>query len=444
MKRFLAVLLVLVMFMSLGACSGSSTSTDSGSSTSTGSSSSTSTGSSTSASSGTEADDWSKPLEMVLMTKDSTASGFADWLKKAEDACNIKIKVIATSTNTETRQSEVTTTLSTGDKNVDIITVNDEMYTAFKNTGWLVDFSDSIMTKDVAEKFPQQYMKDSVIGNEGQIYSVPMYFSALGWFVNTKIAKELGYESISTFDDLMGFIAAATNGSRYGYGGAWDSAYAFNEIGSFVNLWGGDYFDWTNVKTQKGVETLFNICKNGYTTTAQMANKYEQLYQNMIDGKTAICLLYTGNISKFKKAGAYGKDGYIQMITPPVFDNSVGASAYCSSWHYIMNAAGTNQEGAKRFLTYAASEEGQMDYALSFGVFPAYTDLLNDARLDNIAGIDDMRSYCKSVTLRGRPIVPEAAEYINDIGSLFQKMVMNEIDLKTFYKEAQTATEKYK
>lgn len=35
-------------------------------------------------------------LELVLMTKDSTTAGFDEWLKKAEETCNLKITVIPT------------------------------------------------------------------------------------------------------------------------------------------------------------------------------------------------------------------------------------------------------------------------------------------------------------------------------------------------------------
>lgn len=80
-------------------------------------------------------DDPNETLELVLMTKDSTASGFKDWISLVEKACNLKITVVATPTNSNDRQAKVTTVLSTADKSVDIITVNDEMYTAFKNTG---------------------------------------------------------------------------------------------------------------------------------------------------------------------------------------------------------------------------------------------------------------------------------------------------------------------
>lgn len=390
----------------------------------------------------TEMVDENATLDLVLMTKDSTTAGFSDWIKKVEEACNLKITVIATPTNSGDRQAKITTVLSTADKSVDIITINDEMYTAFKGTGWLENIKD-VMTADILKEYPTTYMNEMVIMPDGSIFSVPMYFSALGWFVNTDIMKELGFESLTTWADFEAFVKAVTNSERFGYGDAWDPTYVFNTLGSFINLFGGDYYDWTNEKTQAGLHAMVQLLKDGVTTTAQMADQYDQLYQNMVSGKRAVCLLYTGQIAKFKKAGLFAPVGPIEMIVPPVADASVGPAAYCSSWHYVLNAASPNKAAAKRFLAYAASEQGQLDYTLTFGTYPAYLSLLKDSRLDNLTGIEEMRQYVDNVTLHGRPIVPESMEYISEIGNLFHRLVLGQIDEAEFCKQAQASTKKF-
>ena len=62
---------------------------------------------------------------------------------------------------------------------------------------------------------------------------------------------------------------------------------------------------------------------------------------------------------------------------------------------------------------------------------------------DDLAGIDQMRAYVDSVTLRGRPIVPESMEYISEIGNLFHRLVLGQIDEAQFCKEAQASTDKF-
>ena len=114
---------------------------------------------------GSTADDGSETLELVLMTKDSTNGAFQNWLKTVEEACNLKITVIATPTNSGDRQAKITTVLSTGDKTVDIITINDEMYSAFMNTGWMEKLND-VMTPELIKEYPTAYLNDMVITKE--------------------------------------------------------------------------------------------------------------------------------------------------------------------------------------------------------------------------------------------------------------------------------------
>ncbi len=387
-------------------------------------------------------DDGSETLELVLMTKDSTASGFQDWIKTVEEACNLKITVIATPTNSNDRQAKVTTVLSTEDQSVDIITVNDEMYTAFKNTGWLEPIND-VMNADVIKEYPQEYLKDMVITEDGTVYSVPMYFSALGWFVNTDIMKECGIESIDTYEDFLALLKASTVGDVIGYADAWDVNYVFNSLGSFINLYGGNYYDWSDEKTQEGLHALISLLKDGYTSKAQMADQYEQVYQNLVSGKRAVGLLYTTQFAKFLKAGMYSPEGPIKMVLPPVVDEETGRVAYCSSWHYVLNAASTRKAAAKRFLNYAASRQGQLDYTKTFKTFPAYMSLLSSSELDGLTGINEMREYVDKVTLRGRPIVAEAMEYISEIGNLFHRLILDEISESEFCTLAQESTDKF-
>ena len=49
------------------------------------------------------------------------------------------------------------------------------------------------------------------------------------------------------------YVEANSSDCKYGYGDAWEKTYVFNSIGTFVNLFGGDYYDWTNPKTQEAV-----------------------------------------------------------------------------------------------------------------------------------------------------------------------------------------------
>lgn len=42
---------------------------------------------------------------------------------------------------------------------------------------------------------------------------------------------------------------------------AWEKTYVFNSIGTFVNLFGGDYYDGSNPKTQEAVKFMYDMMK---------------------------------------------------------------------------------------------------------------------------------------------------------------------------------------
>ncbi|QQO09845.1 ABC transporter substrate-binding protein [Breznakiella homolactica] len=378
-------------------------------------------------------------LTLTIMSVDSTKSGYADWIADIEKACNLKITTIDMPTNTHDRQAKITTILSSGDSSVDIFTINDEMYTAFKNTGWLEPLQNTVMTGEVQQQYPQGYLKDMATARNGSIYTVPMYFNVLGFFVNQQKMKEAGLSSIDTYDDFITFITKTSGNGKWGYGGAWETTYVFNEIGTFVNLFGGDFFDWNNPKTQQAVKLMYDMCHSlKATPLSQLADQYDPMRQNLIDGTYASCFMWATQIARVRDAEAYGDDK-IKMVVPPTFETR---SAYCSAWHFVLNSASKNKEAARRFLTYSTTKEAGMSYSKTFGNMPARMDVIMDPSF-SLTGIEEFRTYMQDVTIRGRPMVPETMEHIAGIGALFQQLVTDEINMDTFFRMAQQETEKY-
>ena len=80
-------------------------------------------------------------------------------------------------------------------------------------------------------------------------------------------------------------MAAASGNGRYGYGGSWEKTYVFNEIAQFVNMFGGDYFDWTKPENKEAIQFLHDMVKNNQTPIDQIADKYEQMNPKANDGK---------------------------------------------------------------------------------------------------------------------------------------------------------------
>lgn len=263
-----------------------------------------------------------KTEKITLMTVDTTFNeDFQKYIEKAEKATGIKIDTIACPTNTDDRQAKITTILSSKDSSVDVITINDEMISAFKNTGFLEPLQNTVMKNDVVSQFPKDYIKDLIqVGDN--IYSVPMYMEILGFWVDQSKVKALGLDAIKTKEDFEKYVKAYSKDGKYGYGGTWEKTYVFNEIGTFVNLFGGDYYDWTNPKTKEAVKFMHDMAKNGETPIAQLADQYDPMMQKFFDDDYASIFMYTGAMKNFVNSGRYGENG-ITLAPMPTFEKIV-------------------------------------------------------------------------------------------------------------------------
>lgn len=68
-------------------------------------------------------------------------------------------------------------------------------------------------------------------------------------------------------------------------------------------------------------------------------------------------------------------------------------------------------------------------------------DVINDPNFKGL-GVEKIRDYIKNGNLRGRPMLPQSMEYINGIGSIFQKYVSDEITLDEAAKQAKKESDR--
>ena len=91
------------------------------------------------------------------------------------------------------KQAKISTILASGDKNVDLISVNDEMVSEFKHKGYLVPLEEMVMTEEARTVFPQKYL-ENICEEDGHIYSVPFYdgcYDVLGKSATAKSDKSI-------------------------------------------------------------------------------------------------------------------------------------------------------------------------------------------------------------------------------------------------------------
>lgn len=375
--------------------------------------------------------------DLTLYSIDTADPDFETWLAAAEEATGLNINVIAAPTDTDTRQQKITTVLSTGDKSVDIIQINDEMGTAFKNTGWLEGLNDTVMTEDILNNFATGYVADMLTSADGQIVGVPSYCGYLSMWVNQQIMDEVGITSITNQEEFEAFLAAASEKEgRYGYGGSWEKTYVFNEIAQFVNMFGGDYYDWTNEGNKQALEFMKKMVDNGWTTLDQVADKYEQMNQKFIDGEYGIVFMW-GSGTDYAAADMYGADK-IHMIKVPTF---VTPSIFTDSWSYVLNSASENKEAAIKFLQWAASPEGGEYGWTCFDRYPARADVADTVVPEDNEIKTMYAQYAADLEVHGRPMLPQTMEFITEIGTLFQQYVLDEITVDEFCEAAQASVE---
>lgn len=377
--------------------------------------------------------------EITLMHTDAGKEEFEAYIKRAGEALDMTIHVVPCPINADSRHAKISMILSSGDASVDLISVNDEMISEFKCAGYLEPLQYDIMTPEVRQHYPQEYV-EKMLMCEGNIYSVPYMMDVMMLWVNEGYLAELGETQLTTRAQLEHFLSHDWGEGRYAYGGAWEKTYVYNEIGAFISLFGGDYYDWENPATREAVRFLYDMSQKGQTASSQLLDQYEQLNQKFIDGKYGLIFAYSGSMNSFVDAGAYHEDKLHPITLPDIAGEK---TAYVATWQYVLNKASENKEAAKRFLAYAAGREGSIDYAVSLNRLPAREDLIRSEEL-NIAGYAQMKDYLASVSLQARPLPENSMEYISQMGSLFQRYITGELGLEEYCDQAQALVDTIK
>lgn len=379
--------------------------------------------------------------DMTLYSINTTDPDFDEWLKNVEDATGLKIHVIAAPTDSDTRQQKITTVLSTGDTSVDVIEINDEMSASFKNSGWLEGLNDTVMTEDIRGQFPQGYLEDMITDKSGNIVGVPGYSGYLAFWVNQQIMDEVDITTIDTKEDFMKYMKAVSGNGRYGYGGSWEKTYSFNEIAQFVNMFGGDYFDWTNPANKEAIQFLHDMVADGNTPIDQIADKYEQMNPKINDGKYGSWFIW-GLGTDYEKAGMLGADK-VHMAMVPDFSGKGERAIFTDSWSYVLSKSSKNKDAALKFLKYMADEGGMEASYKAFDRYPARADVAEKIVPDTDPAKEIYSRYAAECNVKGRPMLPQTMEFISDIGTIFQSCMKDEITVDEFCTKAQEMVDKY-
>ena len=365
---------------------------------------------------------------ITIMHIDAEVPGFLEFIEQAEKELDLEIQVVSCPANADIRQAKISTILAAGETSVDIFSVNDEMVSEFKYKGYLEPLNDRVMTEELLSKYPESYMQNITM-KDGEVYSVPYFMDIMVFWINREMT---GDRKIQTQEDFLALLEEDWGKGIYGYASAWDNTYVYNELSEFINLFGGDYYNWDNKNTREALTFLHDMAAKGQIPVSQMADQYEQMQQKFIDGKYASIFMYSGAMDVFERAGVYSEDK-IQAVPLPQFEKSVTNIA---TWQYVLNQASEHKSGAMKFLKYAAGREGSISYAECMNRLPARLDIILEEELD-IPGFEVLQDYVEHVELKERPFSKNTMKDISTIGTLFQKYMLDEISQDEFCRKAQ-------
>lgn len=372
--------------------------------------------------------------EITIMHIDAGSKDFQNYIIETEKKLNIKINVKECPQNPDNRHIKIFTLLASGDQSIDIITVNDEMVNEFKKKGYLEEMDETILPQAILEKYPPSYLAETILMN-GKAYSVPFFMDIMMFWVNQSLLKKAGITEVvdkQTFDQLLKYNFE--NGV-YGYGGAWEDSYSFNELSLFIHLFGGNYLDWDHPKTKEAIEFLKDIFQKKYVPSEILLDQYEQMNQKFLDGKYASVFAYSGTMKTYFKSGQYS-DEYIHLSPIPAFGNN---TTHIASWQYILNKSSIRKESAKKFLAYAASKEGSLKYCQTMNRLPARLDIIQEEEL-SFPDYSLMKEYALTLELNPRLFSDTPMHDIHLIGEAFKKFILSEISYDEFSEIASHVT----
>ena len=379
----------------------------------------------------------SQAADVTVMTNDIFMRDYDDYLREVEAATGLTIEVVASPDNPNDRLAKFHTILSSGDDSVDILSINDEMLSQFRAQDLLAPLEETVVTAEVQEQLYMEYVGD--IAMEGQrIYALPQHAEVLAFWVDHRRLEEFGLDTLETREDFLAYMEACREAGIYGYGGAWEKTYVYNEITTFVSLFGGDYLDWENPATREAVQFLYDLVKAGYAPTDHMTQQYDAMMNKFIQEEYGCVFMWNSVSRKLTDSGRNGPEE-IAMAPVPAFGDSV---VYMASWHYVLNHASAGKESAYQLLRYFASAEGQRADARYFHKFPARKDVLYDPAFE-MEGLEELKYYLENYRLLARPMAAETMPFIEGMGDLFQKYILDEINLEEYCRQAQNYVNRY-
>jgi sorbitol/mannitol transport system substrate-binding protein len=261
-------------------------------------------------------------------------------------------------------RQRVTTDISTGSGQFDLVFLGQYEAPIFAKGGWLREMKDLPVSYDLEDVF--QSLRDG-LSYEGKLYALPFYgeSSMLMYRKDLFAAKGLTMPEQPTYNDVQRFAAALTDKSAGVYGitlrgkPGWGENMAY--LSTLVNTFGGCWFDlqWKpqiDSPEWKNAITYYVDLMRNYGPPGATANGFNENLTLFASGKAAIWIDSTygaGPLYDKKESQVADK---VAFANAPVAVTSRG-SHWLWSWALAIPKAAKSPEAAKQFALWATSKE---------------------------------------------------------------------------------------
>ena len=261
-------------------------------------------------------------------------------------------------------RQRITTDISTGSGQFDLVFLGLYETPIFARRGWLKPFNNIPKAYDVEDVFKS--LRDG-LSYDGKLYALPFYgeSSMLMYRKDLFDAKGLKMPEHPTYDEIKTFAAALTDKKAGVYGIAlrgkpgWGENMAF--VSTLVNTFGGSWFDknWKpqidSFEWKQAVEFYIDLLNN-YGPPGASSNGFNENLTLFASGKAAMWVDATvaaGTLADEKESQVVGKVGYADApiaVTPK-------GSHWLWSWAFAVPSVAKSPEAAQKFALWATSKQ---------------------------------------------------------------------------------------
>jgi sorbitol/mannitol transport system substrate-binding protein len=275
---------------------------------------------------------------------------------------DIKLNWVITEENTI--RQRITTDVSTGGGQFDIVQIGLYETPIFAKRGWLKEMANLPADYDLDDVFKS--LRDGLSYN-GKLYALPFYGESSMLMYRKDLLDEKGLKMPEqpTYEDIKKIADAVTDKAKGIYGitlrgkPGWGENMAF--LGTLINTSGGTWFDmkWNPTldtpEWKKAITFYIDLLKADGPPGAS-ANGFNENLTLMTSGKAAMWIDATvagGMLENPKESQVAGKMGY----APSPIDATPNGSHWLWSWAFAIPKAAKQAEAAEKFAVWATSKD---------------------------------------------------------------------------------------